>query len=224
MLPLPTQAWSMRSWVDIRLTHVLSDHYFYLGTFGSISRALAFVDQTSITTNTDRLVRLSSMRQWYWDTKHQELLQKLAALWSTWKSAIACAWNQASPTPTVLPITHLSISCTFLHVTLTLTSPVLRPKATWRNVFSRAIARVALLRVTLHNFQYRRCEVWARKTCRGILCFLRSTYNQALWWRAGKYSRLGMYNVDPEVRFWATPPYHEKLLADPAWANGHGCT
>eukprot|EP00041_Stephanoeca_diplocostata_P017693 m.362407 g.362407 ORF g.362407 m.362407 type:complete len:217 (-) comp20787_c0_seq5:3170-3820(-) len=38
-----------------------------------------------------------------------------------------------------------------------------------------------------------------------------------------KYSRLGMYNVDPEVRFWATPPYHENLLADPAWANGHGC-
>jgi len=33
----------------------------------------------------------------------------------------------------------------------------------------------------------------------------------------------GMYNVDPEVRFWATPPYHPKLLADPAWANGHGC-
>jgi hypothetical protein len=32
-----------------------------------------------------------------------------------------------------------------------------------------------------------------------------------------------MYNVDPEVRFWATPPYHPKLLADPAWANGHGC-
>jgi len=33
----------------------------------------------------------------------------------------------------------------------------------------------------------------------------------------------GMYNVCKEVRFWATPPYHPKLLADPAWANGHGC-
>mmetsp|Transcript_144774 Transcript_144774/g.204816 ORF Transcript_144774/g.204816 Transcript_144774/m.204816 type:complete len:386 (+) Transcript_144774:31-1188(+) len=33
----------------------------------------------------------------------------------------------------------------------------------------------------------------------------------------------GMYNVCPEVRFWATPPYHPKLLADPAWQNGHGC-
>jgi D-xylulose reductase len=32
-----------------------------------------------------------------------------------------------------------------------------------------------------------------------------------------------MYNVCKEVRFWATPPYHEKLLADPAWAAGHGC-
>lgn len=36
-------------------------------------------------------------------------------------------------------------------------------------------------------------------------------------------SRKGMYNVDPKVRFWATPPYHPTLLADPAWANGHGC-
>ena len=32
-----------------------------------------------------------------------------------------------------------------------------------------------------------------------------------------------MYNVDPKVRFWATPPYHQSLLDDPAWANGHGC-
>lgn len=38
-----------------------------------------------------------------------------------------------------------------------------------------------------------------------------------------KWSRLGMYNVDPKVRFWATPPYEASLLADPAWKNGHGC-
>jgi len=38
-----------------------------------------------------------------------------------------------------------------------------------------------------------------------------------------KWSRSGMYNVDPKVRFWATPPYHQSLLDDPAWANGHGC-
>jgi len=37
-----------------------------------------------------------------------------------------------------------------------------------------------------------------------------------------KWSMKGMYNVDPKVRFWATPPYHPSLLADPAWANGHG--
>lgn len=38
-----------------------------------------------------------------------------------------------------------------------------------------------------------------------------------------KESRLGLYNVDPKVRFWATPPYHESLVSDPAWCNGHGC-
>jgi len=38
-----------------------------------------------------------------------------------------------------------------------------------------------------------------------------------------KASRIGMYNVDPKVRFWATPPHHPALLADPAWAAGHGC-
>lgn len=38
-----------------------------------------------------------------------------------------------------------------------------------------------------------------------------------------KFSMKGMYNVDPKVRFWATPPYHQSLLDDPAWANGHGC-
>lgn len=38
-----------------------------------------------------------------------------------------------------------------------------------------------------------------------------------------KAMRMGMYNVDPKLRFWATPPYHEDLLADPAWAAGHGC-
>jgi len=36
-------------------------------------------------------------------------------------------------------------------------------------------------------------------------------------------TRSGMYNVDPDVRFWATPPYAPKLLEDKAWANGHGC-
>jgi D-xylulose reductase len=38
-----------------------------------------------------------------------------------------------------------------------------------------------------------------------------------------KWSRLGKYNVDPKVRFWATPPYHPSLLEDPAWQAGHGC-
>lgn len=38
-----------------------------------------------------------------------------------------------------------------------------------------------------------------------------------------KWSMTGMYNVDPKVRFWATPPYHPSLLEDPAWKAGHGC-
>eukprot|EP00051_Salpingoeca_urceolata_P010294 m.125384 g.125384 ORF g.125384 m.125384 type:complete len:424 (-) comp16651_c0_seq5:190-1461(-) len=36
-------------------------------------------------------------------------------------------------------------------------------------------------------------------------------------------SRMGMYNVCRKLRFWATPPYAENLLDDPAWAAGHGC-
>jgi D-xylulose reductase len=36
-------------------------------------------------------------------------------------------------------------------------------------------------------------------------------------------SRRGMYNVCRKLRFWATPPYAPNLLADPAWAAGHGC-
>lgn len=35
-------------------------------------------------------------------------------------------------------------------------------------------------------------------------------------------SRRGMYNVCRKLRFWATPPYAPNLLADPAWAAGHG--
>jgi len=35
-------------------------------------------------------------------------------------------------------------------------------------------------------------------------------------------TRRGMYNVCRKLRFWATPPYAPNLLADPAWAAGHG--
>jgi len=40
-----------------------------------------------------------------------------------------------------------------------------------------------------------------------------------------KATQLGMYNVDPGLRFWATPPppYATNLHADPAWSAGHGC-
>ena len=36
-------------------------------------------------------------------------------------------------------------------------------------------------------------------------------------------ARLGMYNLCRKLRFWATPPYAQNLLDDPAWAAGHGC-
>lgn len=40
-----------------------------------------------------------------------------------------------------------------------------------------------------------------------------------------KATQLGMYNVDPGLRFWATPPppYATNLHDDPAWCAGHGC-
>lgn len=40
-----------------------------------------------------------------------------------------------------------------------------------------------------------------------------------------KWSQMGMYNVDPMVRFWATPPYYKPLhtMDDGAWKAGHGC-
>ena len=36
-------------------------------------------------------------------------------------------------------------------------------------------------------------------------------------------ARSGMYNLCRKLRFWATPPYAQNLLDDPAWAAGHGC-
>lgn len=38
-----------------------------------------------------------------------------------------------------------------------------------------------------------------------------------------KAALMGMYNLDPNLRFWATPPCSERLKLDPAWKAGHGC-
>lgn len=38
-------------------------------------------------------------------------------------------------------------------------------------------------------------------------------------------TQIGLYNLDPQLRFWATPPppYATDLHDDPAWCAGHGC-
>eukprot|EP00457_Paulinella_chromatophora_P007527 gb/GEZN01007550.1/.p1 GENE.gb/GEZN01007550.1/~~gb/GEZN01007550.1/.p1 ORF type:complete len:413 (+),score=51.15 gb/GEZN01007550.1/:24-1241(+) len=36
-------------------------------------------------------------------------------------------------------------------------------------------------------------------------------------------TRMGKYNLCRKLRFWATPPYAESLLSNPAWSAGHGC-